>query len=163
MSNVYLQQKRGILVYRLRHACAWAFEAKSKKAARKIIDNAAQEVWEEAAYVVSRGECTTAEIAEWEVFFRNEWNAARKAYLPNNRKGRVMGKSYFERTGKLGPKINIFAKSQDGTLFYICSTNWHKRCKDAVASVAEARGFSPEDLRGYFSEPAGVTRTSLQG
>lgn len=57
--------------------------------------------------------------------------------------------NYFERTGKLGPKIDIYRKTTSG-LVYVCSTRQHDRCRDAVASVARVRGYPTSELVGRF-------------
>ncbi len=80
MSNVYLTQKRGILISRLRHACGLAFYEKSKPDARKLIEQAAQEVLHEANYVFMRGNCLPSELREFKAFWINERAAALKAW-----------------------------------------------------------------------------------
>lgn len=55
----------------------------------------------------------------------------------------------FERTGKLQRKIDIYRKTTSG-LVYVCSTEQHSRCKDAVQSVARARGYPASELVGRF-------------
>ena len=78
--NIYLSQKRGILIYRLKHACNVASDAKSKPAARKIIEAAAQEVLHEANYVLMRGNCLPSELHEFKAFWANERAAALRAW-----------------------------------------------------------------------------------
>lgn len=65
-------------------------------------------------------------------------------------------KSFFERTGRLGPKIDLFARSADagGNFRYIGSTRWHKRCKDAVASIAAEAGRPASDYLARFDKRA---------
>jgi hypothetical protein len=60
-----------------------------------------------------------------------------------------MAQSDFERTGKLQRKINVYRKTASGAV-YVCSTNWHRRCCDAVASVARARGYPTQELFARF-------------
>lgn len=57
--------------------------------------------------------------------------------------------SYFERTGRPGPKIDVYRKTVSG-LVYLCSTNWHRRCKDAAWSVARSRGYPAAELVARF-------------
>lgn len=61
-----------------------------------------------------------------------------------------MAKSEFERTGKLQRKIDVYRKTVSGAV-YVCSTNWHRRCRDAVASVAGARGYPTRELFARFA------------
>jgi len=59
-------------------------------------------------------------------------------------------KSHFELTGRLGRKINIYRKTNSG-LVYVCSTDWHKRCKDARFSVARDMGYPQTELVARFA------------
>ena len=61
-----------------------------------------------------------------------------------------MTQSEFERTGKLQRKIDVYRKTASGAV-YVCSTNWHKRCRDAAASVARARGYPTRELFARFA------------
>jgi len=61
-----------------------------------------------------------------------------------------MAQSDFERTGELQRKINVYRKTVSGAV-YVCSTNWHRRCRDAVASVAKARGYPVQELFARFA------------
>ena len=65
-------------------------------------------------------------------------------------------KSHFERTGKLCRKIDVYAKTATGFGRYVCSTNWHKTCRDACISVAEdeRNGYALSDLFGRFDTRA---------
>ena len=79
--NVYLEQKRGILVGGLRHACKAAQNEKTKEQALRVIDAAAREVGAEAVIVYQRGNCTLEELIEFDTFFKHEWRQARSAYV----------------------------------------------------------------------------------
>lgn len=61
-----------------------------------------------------------------------------------------MTASEFERTGKLQRKIDVYRKTASGAV-YVCSTNWHRRCRDAVASVATAHGYPARELFARFA------------
>jgi hypothetical protein len=58
-------------------------------------------------------------------------------------------RSYFERTGKLCRKIDVYVKAPGG-LRYLHSTNWHKTCRDAKLAATN-RGFALSDLVARFS------------
>lgn len=68
-------------------------------------------------------------------------------------------KSYFERTGKLGPKIDVYR--QDGTAHgkpsgpasYLHSTCWHRTCREAVQDAAVKYGMKPGNLFARFDKP----------
>ena len=51
-----------------------------------------------------------------------------------------MAQSAYERTGKLQRKIDVYLRAAGGGAIYLCSTNWHATCREAVASVRAARG-----------------------
>lgn len=56
-------------------------------------------------------------------------------------------KSEFERTGKLQRKIDVYRVTDSG-MVYVHSTNWHARCRDAVAS---AKSEKPDhEFRAFF-------------
>jgi hypothetical protein len=61
-----------------------------------------------------------------------------------------MIQSEFERTGKLQRKIDVYRKTVFGAV-YVCSTNWHRRCRDAAASVARERGYPARELFARFA------------
>ncbi len=60
--------------------------------------------------------------------------------------------SYFERTGKLGPKIDVYFVTDERplSLTYKHSTNWHKTCREAIAAAARHYGLPRHTLRAYF-------------
>lgn len=64
-------------------------------------------------------------------------------------------KSYFERTGKLGPKIHVYR--QDRTPFrsvtYLHSTCWHRTCREAVQAAAVKYGMKAANLYARFDKP----------
>lgn len=62
-----------------------------------------------------------------------------------------MAQTAYERTGKLQRKINVYRKTVSGAV-YVCSTNWHRLCRDAVASVARERGYPKEELFARFAD-----------
>ena len=64
------------------------------------------------------------------------------------------GQSNFEKTGRLGPKIDVYVKSAHagGNFAYVGSTNWHLRCKDAIASFARESGRPESDYRANFDK-----------
>lgn len=66
------------------------------------------------------------------------------------------GKSHFERTGKLCRKIDVYAKTADGFGRYLCSTNWHRTCREACESVAmdNVNGYAFSDLFARFDRHA---------
>ncbi len=48
--------------------------------------------------------------------------------------------SEYEKTGKLQRKIDIFRRNPNGRpADYVCSTNWHKTCKEALRDFLQAR------------------------
>lgn len=62
-------------------------------------------------------------------------------------------RSYFEQTGRLGPKIDVFFVVCDKPLLnltYKHSTNWHKTCRDARRAAATRYGLPERCLRAYF-------------
>lgn len=58
------------------------------------------------------------------------------------------GKSHYERTGKLCRKVDVYTRGGR----YVCSTNWHKTCREACESVAmdQTNGYALSDLRASF-------------
>jgi hypothetical protein len=58
-------------------------------------------------------------------------------------------KSYFERTGKLGPKIDLYLVDPRGMHFwkYQYSTRWHRTCRDAKAHLCASLGYRPDEVR----------------
>lgn len=61
--------------------------------------------------------------------------------------------SHFERTGRLGPKIDVYfvadARAPSRSLVYKHSTQWHRTCKEAVQAAARHYGLSADALRAY--------------
>lgn len=57
------------------------------------------------------------------------------------------GLSTYEATGRLQRKIDVYRNG----VGYVCSTNWHARCVDAVASVAKARNIPATELFARFA------------
>jgi hypothetical protein len=62
--------------------------------------------------------------------------------------------SHYERTGRLCRKIDVYAKTHDKVGRYVCSTNWHKTCREAIESVvADPRyGYAASDLYARFDK-----------
>lgn len=68
-----------------------------------------------------------------------------------------MLQTHFEKTGKLGPKIDIFyAQGRVGGSLqwhYACSTQWHKTCHDAKAHYLSTRPeVNPRHIRARFAK-----------
>lgn len=61
----------------------------------------------------------------------------------------MTGKTWFEMTGKLGPKIDLYLHDPRGMHFwrYQYSTRWHRTARDAKAALVKAGGYSPEQVR----------------
>ena len=61
--------------------------------------------------------------------------------------------SHFERTGKLGPKIDVYfvadAKAPSRSLVYKHSTQWHRTCKEAITNASRHYGLPIDCLRAY--------------
>jgi hypothetical protein len=61
--------------------------------------------------------------------------------------------SHFERTGKLGPKIDVYfvadTKAPSRSLVYKHSTQWHRTCKEAIASASRLYGLPTDCLRAH--------------
>jgi hypothetical protein len=69
---------------------------------------------------------------------------------PNHQPERKVA-SYFERTGKLGPKIDVYAKVPGGVR-YLHSTNWHRTCRDAIEAAARGSNYAASDLTARFDK-----------
>lgn len=63
----------------------------------------------------------------------------------------VPAKSYFEKTGKLGPKIHVYfvLSVTPLTLSYKHTTQWHRTCREAREAAAKHYGFPLKSLRAY--------------
>ena len=66
----------------------------------------------------------------------------------------MTGKSYFEQTGKLGPKIDLYLRDPRGMRFwkYQYSTRWHRTCREAKAHLVESLGHKPEQVRARIDK-----------
>ena len=63
----------------------------------------------------------------------------------------VPAESYFERTGKLGPKIDVYfvVTVNPLTLTYKHTTQWHRTCREAREAAAKHYGLPWKSLRAY--------------
>lgn len=61
------------------------------------------------------------------------------------------GLSDYEMTGKLYPRIEILAKLH-GEWVYFGTTQWHRRCKDAVADMSIRYSRPESDFKATFAK-----------
>ena len=59
--------------------------------------------------------------------------------------------SYFEKTGKLGPKIEVYSVVTVNplTLTYKHTTQWHRTCREAREAAAKHYGLPWKSIRAY--------------
>lgn len=60
--------------------------------------------------------------------------------------------SHYERTGRLGPKIDVYSVTgkRPLRLTYKHSTCWHRTCREAREAAARHYGLPETSLRAYF-------------
>jgi hypothetical protein len=61
--------------------------------------------------------------------------------------------NHYQRTGKLGPKIDVYAKAPGG-MRYLHSTNQHRTCREAIEAAAAGSNYAASDLVAYFDKRA---------
>lgn len=59
--------------------------------------------------------------------------------------------SEYEKTGKLQRKIDI-SVLRGGRFTYYASTQWHKSCKEAIASTAAKLGLPLYEVKARFAK-----------
>lgn len=62
--------------------------------------------------------------------------------------------NYFQRTGKLGKKIDVYGRIP-GKWVYLHSTNQHRTCREAKKAAAKITGYNATDLLARFDKREG--------
>lgn len=66
----------------------------------------------------------------------------------------MIEKSHYEKTGKLGPKIDLYLRNPRGMHYwkYQYSTRWHKTCREAKARLCASLGYKPEQVKARIDK-----------
>jgi hypothetical protein len=66
----------------------------------------------------------------------------------------MSAQTHYERTGKLGPKIDLYLSDKRGMNYwrYQYSTQWHRTCREAKAHLCASLGYSPDQVKARIDK-----------